>query len=164
MKPHFFFRLSLVLAVLLAVHVFDVDRSTAQTPDTLKAAVPYSIFPIGGMRFNPADTLQRIMGANFNWSGFGAAGTLGAIATESLATDTTITYRDPFYYDTTTSYTVAKVAYGSDKNPGYILDAASAIDIRVYMPGTSGITEEYNSAWGTNLGVQHDSAQWIINT
>jgi hypothetical protein len=164
MKPHFFFRLSWVLTVLLAVHVFDLDSSIAQTPDTLKAAVPYSIFPIGGMRFNPADTLQGIMGANFNWSGFGAAGTLGAIATESLATDTTITYRDPFYYDTTTSYTVARVAYGWDKNPGYILDAASAIDIRVYMPGTSGITEEYNSAWGTNLGVQHDSAQWIFNT
>jgi hypothetical protein len=112
MKPHSFFRTSLVLTVLLVLHVFDVDRLSAQSPDTLKAAVPYSVFPIGGMRGTPTDTLQGMIGANFNWDGFGTANVLGTLKTEGGLVDTILTCPDPFYYDTTTAHSITQDAFG----------------------------------------------------
>jgi hypothetical protein len=171
MKPHCFFRASLALFSLLTIHLFHVSDSRAQSPDTLKAAVPYSVFPIGGMRGTPTDTLQAMIGANFNWDGFQPAATLGTIKTEGGLVDTILTYPDPFHYDTTATHSITQDAFGwtdpkvqSTTEPGYILDAACAIDIRVFMPGTSGITQEYNYAWGTNRGAFANSShvEWVF--
>jgi hypothetical protein len=171
MKPHFVFRASLALIILLAIHPFHVSDLRAQSPDTLKAAVPYSVFPIGAMRGTPTDTLQRMIGANFNWDGFGSASSLGTIKTEGGLVDTILTCPDPFYYDTTTAHSITQDAFGwTDPNvnyttePGYILDAACGIDVRVFMPGTSGITQEYDYAWGTNRGAFANSShvEWVF--
>jgi hypothetical protein len=172
MKPHCFFRASLALFSLLTIHLFHVSDSRAQSPDTLKAAVPYSVFPIGGMRGTPTDTLQAMIGANFNWDGFQPAATLGTIKTEGGLVDTILTYPDPFHYDTTTAHSITQDAFGwtdpkveSTTDPGYLLDAACGIDVRAFMPGTSGLTQEYNYAWDTTRGIFADTnhAEWVFN-
>ena len=130
-------RASLVLAVLLAWQFHCPTQSIAQTPDTLKAPTSYSTFPIIGMGANP-DTAEQMLGMNAYWSGYGADASPHTLASESHPVDSMITLRDPFYYDSTKTDTAAQHAFYD-----IVLEAASTNDIRVFMPGTSGITREY---------------------
>ncbi|MEO6938661.1 MAG: hypothetical protein ABI444_00750 [Candidatus Kapaibacterium sp.] len=152
-----------VIAVLL-LHVFQADSAHAQVgPDSLKAAVPYSLFPIGAIRYSRFDTLERMLAMNFGYS-FAGIRESSRNKEVSPPLDASATVVDKFYYDTTaTKYINAKTI---------VLEAASAHEVRSYLPGTAGILKDYVVGWGSKAGdiwrdninpsIVIDPAQWRI--
>jgi hypothetical protein len=66
--------------------------------------------------------------------------------------------RDSFYFDTTvTKYTEAKTV---------LLEAASAHEVRTYLPGTAGILQDYTVGWDSKAGSNWsiDPTQWRIRS
>lgn len=139
-----------ILVSLLVLHGMLSVAHTQTNQDTLKAAVPYSIFPIGGLRWTDGtDTLTKMLGMNFHWYGFPDGNTDTTLPAhhwpDNPGTVTPIT--DPFYWDAAST---SKPTY-TDLN-SLIQTAAGSNDIRVWMPGTSGLTNEYDYTWNYKKG------------
>ncbi len=151
-----------ILTVLFILQA-GLNAVDAQTnPDTLKAVVPYSVFPIGAMRYSDGtDTLTKMYGMNFHWYGFPNGNTDTTLAVHHWPDNpgTVTPIADPFYWDTTST---SKPTY-SDLN-SLLQNAAYSNDIRVWLPGTSGITSEYNYAWNYRKGSLQTTPEWLIKT
>lgn len=137
--------------------------SLGQDKDSLIKVVDYSVFPIGAMRYPYADTLQRMFSMNFNWYGYDPGGSNYSFPVQTKVNNpssvTPIT--DPLYYDTSA---VSKPTYSTLYD--LLVQSAYGNDIRVYMPGTSGVTQEYQFSWKNKFGandITHPE-EWLIDT
>lgn len=133
----------------------------AQNPDTLTRVVDYDVFPIGAIRYPPADTLEKMFGMNCNWMGFPPPSTNVAFPLqERFINYTGSSVNDPFYYNSATSDSTTDHQF-------VLISAAYAIDVRAFLPNTSGKTEEYINGWNTRLGrnptTDADKNNWIIS-
>ena len=156
---------TLFLFFLLCVFL---QNGFAQNPDNLKPVVPYSVFPIGAMRGAVADTLSHMYGMNFNWMGFWGGGTTAPFPIHSklqrLDTSQHIPpLTDPFFWDASNTN---KPKFNDTLQDFLIYQAAHCNDIRVWMPGTSGITNEYVYGWNYKKGslISPSVPEWKIDT
>jgi hypothetical protein len=98
------------------------------------------------MRGVPSEILEKMYGMNFNWLEYWSGGADWHFPAQTrfndLDTTTFHPITSPFYYDTAA---VSKPTFGSYYE--LLREAAYGNDIRIYMPGTSGITNEYNYKW-----------------
>ncbi len=146
--------------LLIAFLLCFFTNSIAQQ-DTLRAVVPYEVFPIGALRYPVADTLEKMFGMNYNWWGFGYADTAVAFNIQTQAINNGgFTVNDPYSRDSN------HMARTSNSYYDLLVKGAYGIDIRVFAPGTSGITSEYDYDWGVNTGVKPSSSsvEWKIDT
>ncbi|MBS1903237.1 MAG: T9SS type A sorting domain-containing protein [Bacteroidetes bacterium] len=107
-----------------------------------------------------ADTLQHMLGMNFNWWGFAGSDSAVKFTLQSQPIDDTSYHvADPFYYDTT--HAPVLVAPYS-----ILLSAAYGVDVRVYLPGTSDKTSEYTYGWKNKAGslISPSDPEWFVDT
>ena len=120
---------------------------------------------MGGMKDRPHDTLGPMLGLNFGYE-FGPMDSAervmhSVLGQQTKPYDTTISLSDPFYYGTGTA-----PIYTSAWN--LLMDAIFSTDVRCYLPGTSGITEEYSYPWELmaghigNSALHQDTVEWYI--
>ena len=131
--------------------------SQGRNPDTLTAKVPYSVFPIGAIRYGNIDTLEKMLGMNFGYNLTDIKGTR-SLPQEASPVQVAINLRDPFYYDSNAERSITEARYLLD-------EAARAHDVRVFMPGTAGALHDYTARWKFTTGENYplDNSQWIIN-
>lgn len=144
--------LSFILIVLLSSTLYGQS-------DTLTKVVDYSIFPIGAIRWPLADSLEKMLGMNCNWMGFPPpSAEVSFPIQERFMNYTGSSVKDPFYYDVNDSLVTTDHQF-------ILASAAYAIDVRVFLPNTSGKTEEYLHTWETKIGFNPESPNqfnWLI--
>lgn len=126
-----------------------------QNPDTLTQVAPYEVFPVGAIRAPVADTLERMLGMNFNWYGFNTDNTSVAWTLQRQPIDNTSELRDPFYWDDTTVRLVPTSKW-------LLAAGCYGVDVRVYMPGTDPVVQDYTYKWNTNTGETFGTTEWQI--
>jgi|GEM_PF-3453529 len=145
----------------LAIH-----NVIAQSSDTLTSLVPYSTFPIGAIRYPGDSSLIKMFGMNFNWYAWASATKLDTLTQQSGINDYSTSTRDPFYKDSTvTVNTTDQQGYLNNYVPyGIFTSAAYGKDIRVYLPGTSPVTQEYDYSWNNKSGyfISTSDPEWEI--
>ena len=91
------------------------------------------------------DSLAKMLGINSYFEGWYSYGAGSQFPREGEPFDTTVSIHDPFNYGGGPSDYAGSLW-------SLILEAAQSPEARCYLPGTSGITREYNYPWKFTLG------------
>src|SRR5262249_36766736 len=112
----------------------------------------------------PGDTLQKMFGMNFCWDRWRNNNQPKKFPQHAGASHNSTIFRDPFCYpDTLVHY-----ADAGEGIYGRFFNAIGGKDVRIFMPGTCPVTQEYNYWWNTKLGgldtIESRPTEWKIDT